>query len=149
MSKTPTIIPGLRSPYETVGGLYHFGRMLDKIRIHAKGQLPPDWVSALGAAKGFDGLTCGFLHIAYADLRAETLKGASTDEELLEWAYKNGRRPTEHELEVWNMYLMKRCWRDKYVERLHIRLQEVGLPIGTVETMFDFIDLDEGRKPRF
>jgi hypothetical protein len=27
--------------------------------------------------------------------------------------------------------------------RLHTRLQEAGWPIGTVLTMFDFVDLDE------
>jgi hypothetical protein len=30
----PTI-PGLRSPYERVGRLVYFGRLLDKIRLHA------------------------------------------------------------------------------------------------------------------
>jgi hypothetical protein len=44
---------------------------------------------------------------------------------------------------------MKMGWRDSYIERLHFRLNEVGLPIGSVLTMFDFIDLDEGRPPRF
>jgi len=148
MSKTPTIIPGVRSPYETVGGLYHFGRMLDKIRVHAKGQLPAEWIAAMGAPKGFDGTTCSFLQIAYADLQRETLKGG-TDEELVEWAFKNGKRPTELEIEMFNAFMSKRSWRDKYTERLHTRLQEVGLPVGLVETMFDFIEVDEGRKPRF
>jgi hypothetical protein len=44
-----------------------------------------------------------------------------------------------------NDYLAKRCWRDQYTPRLHVRLQEAGMPIGSVLTMFDFIDLDEGR----
>ena len=32
----------LRSPSERVGGLFYFGRMLDKIRQHAKRELPSD-----------------------------------------------------------------------------------------------------------
>ena len=36
-------IPGLRSCYDKVGRLIYFGRMLDKIRLHAAGQLPPDY----------------------------------------------------------------------------------------------------------
>jgi gluconokinase len=32
-------IPGLRSCYDKVGRLIYFGRMLDKIRLHAAGQL--------------------------------------------------------------------------------------------------------------
>ena len=34
-------IPGLRSCYDKVGRLIYFGRMLDKIRLHAAAQLPP------------------------------------------------------------------------------------------------------------
>ncbi len=33
-----------RSPAEKVGGLVHFGRMLDKIRAHARGELPAEYV---------------------------------------------------------------------------------------------------------
>jgi hypothetical protein len=33
-------VPGLRSLYEKVGGIVYFGRMLDKIRLHASGRLP-------------------------------------------------------------------------------------------------------------
>ncbi len=32
-------VPGLRSPYAKVGRLVYFGRMLDKIRLHAAGRL--------------------------------------------------------------------------------------------------------------
>lgn len=142
----PTIIPGVRSPYEQVGGLVHFGRMLDKIRAHHAGRLPPAWIAALGAPNGFDGKTCRFLHLDYAALTAETLKGG-TDEQLLEWAFAHGRRPDDLEIEMFNAYLSKLGWRDAYTERVKIRLGEIGLPAGTVETMFDFIDLDEGREP--
>lgn len=37
-------VPGLRSGYEEVGGICFFDRMLDKIRLHAAGQLPTDYV---------------------------------------------------------------------------------------------------------
>ena len=42
----------LRSPSEKVGGLFYFGRMLDKIRLHAEEQLPHDYHANLG--RGFD-----------------------------------------------------------------------------------------------
>ena len=48
-----------RSPTEKVGGLVYFGRMLDKIRAHAKGELPPEYVEKLGS--GFDGRCVRFL----------------------------------------------------------------------------------------
>ncbi|OYW76196.1 MAG: DUF5069 domain-containing protein [Verrucomicrobia bacterium 12-59-8] len=141
----PTLIPGLRSPFDQVNGLVYFGRMLDKIRLMAAGKLPADWQPMRGAAKGsFDWRCCEFLKIDYAALEAETLKGDS-DENLLAWAYANGRQPTEQEIEVWNAFMTKRGWRDAGTQRLNERLEEIGLPPGTVQTMFEYIELDEGR----
>ena len=140
----PTIIPGLRSPSQQVGGLVYFGRMLDKIRLQDK--LPEPWQEMRGtpSPNTFDARCCRFLGIDYTALRDETLKGG-TDEELLAWAFKNGRKPSEEEIEIWNAFMTKRGWRDAGTQRLQERLAELGLPPGTVETMFEFIDLDEGR----
>ena len=142
----PTLIPGLRSPFVKVQGLVYFGRMLDKIRLYASGKLPEGWHAARGAnMKGsFDACCCRFLHIDYVALEAETLKGGS-DEEMLAWAFAHGRQPSEEEIEVWNAFMTKRGWRDDGTQRLNERLAEIGLPPGTVQTMFEFIDLDEGR----
>ncbi|MEP2774460.1 MAG: DUF5069 domain-containing protein [Luteolibacter sp.] len=143
----PTIIPGLRSPYEKVGGIVYFGRMLDKIRLNAKGELPEEWAAMVGPghAGSFDSRCCNFLKIDYADLVAETLKGGS-DEEVLTWAFEKGRKPDAEEIEVWDGFMTKRGWRDAASQRVKERLKEIGLEPGTVETMFEFIDLDEGRK---
>jgi gluconokinase len=142
----PTIIPGLRSPADQVKGIVYFGRMVDKIRLHAAGKLPEVWQAVLGMKmKGsFDWRCCRFLKIDYAALQVKVLKGAS-DEALMEWAFTNGHRPDEEEIELWNGFMTKRGWRDSGTRRLHERLAEIGLPPGTVQTMFEFIDLDEGR----
>jgi gluconokinase len=143
----PTHIPGLRSPHDTVNGLVYFGRMLDKIRLAAAGTLPPDWETARGLKmpNSFDSRCCRFLQVNYAALEVETLKGGS-DEELLEWAFQHGRRPGSEDIEIWNAFMTKRGWRDAGTQRLNERLAELGLPPGTVQTMFEFIDLDEGRR---
>ena len=140
-------VRGLRSAYEEVGGIVYFGRMLDKIRLQAAGKLPVAWQAAKGTASNssFDSRCCRFLGIDYATLEKETLKGGS-DEELLAWAFAHGRQPTEDEIEVWNAFMTKRGWRDAGTQRLNERLAEIGLPPGTVQTMFEFIDLDEGRR---
>src|SRR5262245_46467747 len=145
-SSYPTIIPGLRSPSAQVKGLVYFGRMLDKIRLAAAGKLPEGWQAARGTSmkNSFDSRCCNHLRIDYAAIEAETLKGRS-DEDLLAWAYTNGRQPSEEEIEIWNAFMLKRGWRDAGTERLNERLAEIGLPPGTVQTMFEFIDLDEGR----
>jgi len=143
----PTLIPGLRSPFEQVNGLVYFGRMLDKIRLAAAGKLPEGWQTARGASmKGsFDWRCCQFLKIDYAVLEAETLKGDKTDAELLAWTFHHGHQPDDQEIELWNAFMTKRGWRDAGTQRLNERLAEIGLPPGTVQTMFEFIDVDEGR----
>jgi gluconokinase len=142
----PTIIPDLRSPFEQVRGIVYFGRMLDKIRLFASGKLPEGWHAARGAEmKGsFDARCCRFLHVDYGALEKETLKGGS-DEQVLDWAFKHGRQPSEEEIEIWNAFMTKRGWHDAGTQRLHERLAEIGLPPNAAQTMFEFIDIDEGR----
>ena len=143
----PTIIPGLRSPFDQVEGIIYFGRMLDKMRLAAAGKLPAGWQPTRGTAMktNLDSRCCSFLQVDYTALEKETLRGGKTDNELLAWAFKNGRHPGEDEIEVWNGFMTKLGWRDAVTERVHFRLAEIGLPPDTVQTMFEFIDLDEGR----
>jgi len=117
------------------------------MRIAAAGNLPPEWQNARGTKSptSFDSRCCRFLRIDYAALETETLKSGKSDEELLDWAFKNGRRPSDEEIEIWNAFMTKRGWRDAGTQRLNERLAELGLPPDTVQTMFEFIDLDEGR----
>jgi hypothetical protein len=140
-------IEDLRSPYEKVGGIVHFGRMLDKIRIHRAGRLPEAWVAAMGGHQNYDGICCRFLGISYERIYQETSKETS-DENLLEWAFTHGRRPSQEQILIWNAYMTKRNWRDKYTPRLQFRLEEAKMPPNAALTMFDFIDLDEGRPLR-
>jgi gluconokinase len=130
-----------------VGGIVYFGRMLDKIRLNEEGKLPEDWASMVGPghAGSFDSRCCSFLKIDYADLVAETLKGGS-DEEVLAWAFEKGRKPDAEEIEIWDAFMTKRGWRDAASQRVKERLKEIGLEPDTVATMFEFIDLDEGRR---
>jgi hypothetical protein len=135
-----------RSPYDSLDGLVYFPRMLDKIRIHAEGKLPAAYLPHLGS--GFDGRCLNFLGVNYEDVRERVLLGA-TDEALLQWCLAHGRGPTEEEIETWSGFMVKRGWRDDARERVVFRLKEAGLEhlARQAVTMFDFIDLDEGRTP--
>ena len=135
-----------RSPYDTVNGLVYFARMLDKIRLHAAGVLPKGYHEQLG--QGFDGRCLNFLQVKYEDLRPRVL-AAESEEQILEWCYQHGRRPTDEEVETWSGFMQKRGWRDEASDRIVFRLKEAGLEHRDKEavTMFDFIDLDEGRTP--
>lgn len=147
MNKTyPTIITGLRSPAEKLGGLVYFGRMIDKIRLQAAGKLPDEWVKMLGDQHkgGFDFRCCSFLNISHWDLTEKVLS-CGDDLEILEWVFEHGRRPSQEEMDIWNAFMSKRGWRDEASQRLTERLAEIGLKPNTVETFFEFIDLDEGR----
>ena len=139
-------VPGLRSPYDQVGGLFHFGRMLDKIRLHAASKLPADYQENLGG--GFDGAICRLLGVKYENLVARVKQGGS-DDEILQWCFEHGRKPAEYELTILNEYLRKRGWNDVASERLVERVKTLGPQwVGKIRTFFDFIEVDEGRSPR-
>ena len=133
----------LRSPAEKLGGIVYFGRMLDKIRVHARGDLAADYQANLG--KGFDAKCCAFLHLDYGEVVERVSAGAS-DDEVLEWAFTHGRRPTDAEITMWNEFMRKFGWRDHAAETLERRKREAGIQDRSdIETMFQFIDADEGR----
>jgi gluconokinase len=139
-------VPGLRSPYAKVGRIVYFGRMLDKIRLHAAGKLPPaDYAANLG--KGFDIRCCSFLRVDYDELKRRTLEGDLGDLALLQWAEQRGGARTDEECEIWNGFMMKRCWRDPGAATLAKRIAESRLEGRPIMTMFDYIDFDEGRDP--
>ena len=138
-------VENLRSPYEKAGGIFYFARMLDKVRLHAGGQLPVEYQANLG--KGFDDRCCSFLHIEYAKFVDRVMAGGS-EEEVLAWAFEAGRQPTAEEIEIWDEFMRKRGWNDEATSTLQRRLREGNFEHRTdVQTMFDYIDLDEGRDP--
>lgn len=138
-------LPELVSPHARLGGIVYLARMISKIRLHEKGGLPPAWVENLGAGGNyFDGRICRFLGVEFADLAAQVKAGAS-DDEVLAWTRANGRKFSEDALSIWNAFMTKRGWRDAGTATVVQRLEEAGYPAGAALTMFDFIDLDEGR----
>jgi hypothetical protein len=133
----------LRSPGARVGGLVYFGRMLDKIRLHAKSELPAEYQPNLG--KGFDRWCVDLLQINYGEL-VERMKESGTDEEILDWCFAKGRRPADGDIHVWNEFMRKRGWNDEVSETLTRRKKEAGMAgRSEIRTMFSFIDADEGR----
>ncbi len=139
-------VSGLRSPHEKVGGIAYFGRMLDKIRLNAAGQLPADYQPNLGV--GFDERAVDFLWIEYPAL-VERVKDGGNDEEILEWCAQRGRKPSDEDIEIWNEFMRKRGWNDEASPRLAQRKAESGFSDrDDIQTFFDYIDLDEGRDPR-
>ena len=134
-----------RSPHEKVGGLVYFGRMLDKIRLYHGQQLHSDLHQNLGA--GFDKRCVDFLHVSYEDLARKVIEG-SDDLTALDWCFATGQRPDAEQIYVWNEFMRKRGWNDEGTEMLERRKQESGLANrDDIQTMFNYIDVDEGRLP--
>jgi len=134
------------TPFIKVGGLLYFARMLDKIRLHARGQLHPDHHEYLG--KGFDGRLCRYLRIDYDALKKRVLDGG-TDDEILAWCQQRGRGLDDLDVLVWNGFAAKRGWRDEASANLELNKAGSGLAHRTdLLTFFDYYEVDEGRAPR-
>jgi gluconokinase len=137
-----------KSGYEKVGGMSYLPRMLDKIRLHAAGELHPDFHENLGIVRGGDGFCCRFLHVTYDEVKRRVLAGAS-DEEILAWAYSERGRPlNETELMVWNELGRKLGWDDGATPILEKLKAASGLgKRDDIVTVFEYCEVDEGRKP--
>lgn len=130
------------SGHATVGGVVFFARMLDKIRLHAAGELPDDY--NLGG--GFDSRMCRFLHIDYAAVTAQA-RAERDDAVVLEWCFAHGRRPSADDILYFNTYMTKRGWRDDYTEKLAAaKARRDWSDRADLQTSFDLQDAEEGRK---
>jgi hypothetical protein len=138
--------PPFRSPCERVGGLVHFGRMLDKIRLHLRGELPDEYRPNFGLSVGLDGTLCGFLGVEHADL-IEQVRAGVGDEEILEWCYTRGTRLNAVQKRIWNEYARKLGWNDRASSFLDKVRAEDGSTMETAHllTAFELMDHREGR----
>jgi hypothetical protein len=136
------------SDYRETKGLIYFARMVDKIRLHAAGQLPPDYFVGVEDPTSFDARCSRFLGVDYDELVQRTLQGG-LDDDVLEWCFTRGRRPSEEEIEVWNAFIAKRGWRDAGSADLQAAKERAGLGArDDIHTWVDLHDAEEGRTPR-
>ena len=76
------------------------------------------------------------------------MKEGAADDDILQWCFRKGRRPSDDEIYVWNEFMRKRGWNDEVSETLKRRKKEAGMAgRSEIETMYSFIDADEGRSP--
>ena len=136
----------IRSPRDPVGGIFVFGRILDKIRLHAQGKLPAGYnLGIIAGKRTFDDRVCKLLGIDFDSLSARTLQGGS-DEEILEWCFQNGRKPDAEQIELFNGFMFKRGWRDAASTGLVQQREQAGLGHREdIVTFFDLMDIEEGR----
>lgn len=135
-------IPGLRSGYDKVGGIVHFGRMLDKIRLKAAGKLPSDYYTGTADRTHFDARCCRLLQVNYEELAAQVLAGA-TDEAALGWCFQHGRKPTDDDIEVWNEFMVKRGWNDAGSAELAKAKKDRGFDRAEIQTWYELHEAEE------
>ena len=139
-------IESLRSPHQKLGGLYHFARMLDKIRLHQAGQLPAEYHPNFGLRAGLDGHLCGFLGVEFGAV-CERIRQGGSDDEVAEWCFQRGLRPNKMQMRVWNEFARKFGWNDLAAKFVAQVKAEDGLEHrADIVTSFDLIDLREGRE---
>ena len=138
----------IRSPRDPVGGIFVFGRILDKIRLNAQGKLPAGYnVGVIAGKRTFDDRVCKLLEVEYDALAARVLRGG-TDEEIIEWCFQTGRRPDAEQVELFNGFMSKRGWRDAVTGGLVTQREQAGLGHREdIVTFFDLMDVEEGRLP--
>ncbi|MGJ8726500.1 MAG: DUF5069 domain-containing protein [Roseibacillus sp.] len=131
------------SPRVEIDGLPYFQRMVEKIRLHAAGDLHPELHDNLG--HGMDLWICQFLGVNYSDLKEVVLSGAS-DQEALAHAKANGTQRADYELAWFRSYILNRGFRDDFAEKLTSRIEESGFQDKKgILSFCDYIDADEGR----
>jgi gluconokinase len=117
------------SDYIETRGVMFFARMLDKIRLHSRGQLPEGYNLGFADPTSFDARFCRFWEIDYEEARA---------------------LPNAEQALVWNSFLTKRGWRDEGAAGLQRERERSGFGArADVCTWVDLHDAEEGRPLRF
>lgn len=137
-----------RSPKALIGGIAHLGRFIDKIRLRNVGKIQDyNYITV-----GFDKHLIEFLGIDAKAFEQRVLAGG-TDEDLLEWVWTHGRKPSEQEIAQWSKSLLSSGPKDDAArQRFQGRLQDIAtkraVPVASlppVSTWAEVIELDEGR----
>jgi hypothetical protein len=120
--------------------------LIDKVRLHAKGLLPPEYTpNLLAPAPNLDGRFLAFTGLDAEALR-KAIMAAKTDAEVLAWVEQNAKPHTEEEKRQWiqeieayrpNAEWAK--WRREVYKELAATVDPAALNV------FDLIDMDEGR----
>lgn len=143
----PTTVP-LRSPRESLGGYILLPRLIDKVCLLAKGQLPQAYIAnVLGTGSTLDGRFLSFTNLNAEALRQVVLS-SRTDDEVLAWVQEHARPTTALEKRTWAEQI-DRYRPDvvlvEYRKRVYPELA-AQVDVGSLSVL-DLIDMDEGRLP--
>ena len=138
----------IRSPRAQLGGYLLLPRLIDKVRLHAKGALPSAYIGNLLKP----GLTLDGRFLSFTGLDAEKLRevilNAMKDEAVLAWVEQHAISHTAAEKEAWaKMIATYRPTPEmtEYRKKIYPELA-AKVDLSSVSVL-DMIDMDEGRIP--
>jgi hypothetical protein len=136
----------LRSPRQTLGGYVFLPRLIDKVRLHAQGKLPLEYIgNLLKAGLTLDGRFLTFTALDTEDLRRAIL-AAKTDEEVLAWVESHAKPHTKTEKQQWIAEIEVYRPSAEWAQWRREAYKEVAAKIDPATlSIFDLIDVDEGR----
>jgi len=148
MREMSYIRPRLRSPREMLGGYIILPRLIDKVRLHAEGKLPPEYVQNLLVP----GLTLDGRFLTFTGLDAETLREAilsvKTDKEIHAWVERHALARTPEERMKWVEEIDSYRPASEWVEFRKKTYPELAEKIDVASvSVLDLVDMDEGRIP--
>jgi hypothetical protein len=136
----------LRSPRESLGGYIILPRLIDKVRLHAKRQLPEAYkANLLGDEPTLDGRLLAFTGLDGTALRDIILR-SHTDDEVLLWVQGHARPVSPEEQERWATEVARYHPDSALVEYRRHAYPHLAAQIDlSTVSVFDLIDMDEGR----
>lgn len=128
-----------RSPKETLDGIVHFARIIDKVRAKGVG-LIGEYIYPCP----LDQLFLGFFEIE-ADDFFKAVQGKQ-DQEIAFWLQEHGVRRNKAEVAQWNTHFLNRKPTNAKEQAHFLKQRNHLAPDRTdVLTWVDLLDLDEGR----
>lgn len=138
----------LRSPREKLGEYVILPRLIDKVRLHAADALPSDYVRNLLKP----GLTLDGRFLKFTGLTADALEGAiladPTDAHVLAWVDEHAVVHSDAEKQAWSEKAAAFHPDPRVARFLMMSLPDLATSLDLTRfTLFDLIDMDEGRLP--
>ncbi|AFS53749.1 DUF5069 domain-containing protein [Leptospirillum ferriphilum] len=136
----------IRSPRETLGDFPILPRLIDKIRLHLSGQLPPVYVGNLLMPPPYlDGRFLSFVEISPEEM-SEIVASGIGDEQILAWVRSRGVPRSPEEIEKWRFSIENSPVPEDRVAHRVSAYPEVAARFDVSNmSPFDLLDLDEGR----
>lgn len=134
-----------RSGREPLGGVVFLPRTIDKMRAYINGTVGEYNVGQ--THRGISDYTYALFGVTVAQFE-QAVRENPTDDGVLAWLYRYGKRPTEQEIDQYNRTVLSLGPQNEQgMAALRARLEKLGFADRTdVATFLDLHDLEEGRE---